>query len=146
MIGHYKYLWPLLLFTTKITRRNGSVDKMMFLCWIFYKFWNILFESWRYTTGDVTRMIRLFTSILIIQRMFWWMSTISIWTTVTILCRRIKWSMLFFAIILCVTFSLVQTKISFWIIFRIMIWFTVYKKLRIWIIIFVGNICYAWKK
>ena len=114
-------------FTIQISRINRSVLKMMFLYWIFCKYWNIIGVYWQYTTRNLIIMFRWLTSILILWRRDRCMSNLSILFIVTIICRWIKWPLLFSTKIIGVSCSLLWTSILFRVISWSQIWLTVVK-------------------
>ena len=136
MTGYHTFLIPSCM-NCQIIRGNRSVKstiinwsdlKMMLLWWIFWWFWNITCVSWWYITRNLTMMIRWLTDILNIWIRRGCMSTLSIWITVTILFRWMKWPLLIPTIIIGFTWSFLLTIIAFPNILGILIWFMVHKQ------------------
>ena len=124
MNGFYKIVNPLTVFGIQGTRRNMLVLKMMFLCWIFCKFWDMLFGYLQYITRNV-KMFIWFASMLIIWRKVGYMYSLSTFFTVTKFCRWMKLSLLFPTIIIGRNISFLWMPIAFWIFFRRPMWLTV---------------------
>ena len=127
MTGYTCVVYNSWFFCSKTARRKGSVLKLMFWCRRFRYCWKI-FSWWRrYCTINVTMMLGFFASIWIQRRRVWCFSITEILLTLTIFCVLLKWPLLLFPILICVTGYFLWTPIGFWIIFRRPVWLAVYK-------------------
>ena len=132
-LGISKWCKTLSVLCYQIYIRKRSVLEMMFLYWIICKYWNIFCGFHRYTTRNVTTMLRQLASICIILRRCGCWYTMLILLTVTIFCGWMKWPLLFSTIILSGTGSWPWTPIMFWTIFRNKVLLTVYKQTIIYL-------------
>ena len=68
------YTWFITLYMLcyQTYRTNGSVLQLILWCRRIRYYWNIFYWWRRYSTMDVTTMLRFFSSVWIKQRIVWW--------------------------------------------------------------------------